>query len=194
MSQRIPEGAFAYYVGLGPSRSYEAVAEHFSASKQGIVNLAQRENWQERIADIERKAQQSVEQQAQESLEAVNSRHLRTAQVLLRKGLELLKDRQLTPQLALRAIEVGVKLERDIRGISVERTEAATFTLPHIETAADVGKAFAALLQAVSSGEVSPENADRIGKLLELHRRAIETADLETRLQKLEDANSEVHP
>jgi hypothetical protein len=46
--------------------------------------------------------------------------------------------------------------------------------------------ASAALLAAVAGGEIAPGEATAIGKLLELHLRAIEAHDLENRLAVLE--------
>lgn len=61
--------AFSYYWGLGPDRSYQAVAEKFEVSKKVITNLALKENWQKRIAEIERKAQEATDKKMVESLE-----------------------------------------------------------------------------------------------------------------------------
>jgi hypothetical protein len=191
VTHRIPRDAFVYYLSLGPNRSYEAVAEHFKVSRRGIARLAKRQQWQDRIADIERKAQQSMDQHAQEALEAVNDRHLRTAQVLLRKGLEYLRERALTQALAVRAIEIGIKLERDIRGIASDRAAPTTFKLPELKSAADIAKAFSALLEAIAAGQVSVDEGSRVGGLLELHRKALETADIEARLRQLEEASAE---
>ena len=60
------------------------------------------------------------------------------------------------------------------------------FTLPAIETVAHVTKASGALLEAVSSGELTPSEAAEIAKLLDTHTRAVEAFDLEERLRALE--------
>jgi hypothetical protein len=61
------------------------------------------------------------------------------------------------------------------------------FTLPKIETVADLPKASSALLDAVASGELTPGEAAELGKLLEAHVRAIEVTDLQERLRRLEE-------
>ena len=46
--------------------------------------------------------------------------------------------------------------------------------------------ASAALLAAVAGGEIAPGEASVVGRLLELHLRAVEAHDLEIRLSALE--------
>ena len=46
--------------------------------------------------------------------------------------------------------------------------------------------ASAALLAAVAAGEIAPGEASVVGRLLELHLRAVEAHDLEARLEALE--------
>ena len=77
MSAKIPPDALQFYLSLGPGRSYEAVAQKYGVTKRGVVKHAQKENWQARILEIERKARHSSEQKAVESMEMMNDRHLR---------------------------------------------------------------------------------------------------------------------
>jgi hypothetical protein len=58
--------------------------------------------------------------------------------------------------------------------------------LPSLTGAKDAVAASAALLAATAAGEIAPGEASAIGKLLELHLRAIEAHDLEARLATLE--------
>jgi hypothetical protein len=58
--------------------------------------------------------------------------------------------------------------------------------MPALERPQSVSAATAALLAAVASGQVTPGEGEAIGKLLELHRRAIELEDHEERLAYLE--------
>jgi hypothetical protein len=59
-------------------------------------------------------------------------------------------------------------------------------TLPPLESPADLPAVTQALLQSVASGELTPTEGEQIARLLEAHRRAVETADLERRLAALE--------
>jgi hypothetical protein len=59
-------------------------------------------------------------------------------------------------------------------------------TLPPLERPEDAMAATAALLQAVANGELTPSEAETVGKLLETHRRVTELVDVEARLTRLE--------
>ena len=86
-----PEDAFTFYLGLGLGRSYQAVADHFEASKGAVTALAKKEGWQARLAKIEREARGKADEKAVESLEQVNERHLKIARALQGKALEALR-------------------------------------------------------------------------------------------------------
>ena len=45
MSGKIPPDALEYYLGLGPDRSYQKVADHYGVSKRAVTKLAARERW-----------------------------------------------------------------------------------------------------------------------------------------------------
>src|SRR5690606_4735037 len=64
---------------------------------------------------------------------------------------------------------------------------ASDFELPAVESADDVAKAFQSLLQHAAAGRVSAEDAARYAGVLELSRRAIETAELDARLKRIEE-------
>lgn len=72
------------------------------------------------------------------------------------------------------------------RLLSPRRDRSITFDLPVIETAADLPMATAALLRAVSSGEITPSEAADVGKAVSAHIEAITAADLHHRLAALE--------
>jgi hypothetical protein len=61
-----------------------------------------------------------------------------------------------------------------------------TLDLPPMETPADLVKATAAIAAAVAEGEVTPEEGQAVAAIVETHRRAIETEDLERRLAAIE--------
>ena len=58
--------------------------------------------------------------------------------------------------------------------------------LPPIENLDGVGKAQAEILQAVSTGDITPNEGERIASIIEARRRSIETIDLEARISRLE--------
>jgi hypothetical protein len=69
----------------------------------------------------------------------------------------------------------------------VRRGRPVQFDLPDLEKAADLAPAMAGVLMATAAGDLTPEEASVIAGLLETKRRAIETGDLERRLEQLEE-------
>lgn len=63
--------------------------------------------------------------------------------------------------------------------------------LPAITAAADVPKAMAAVCEAVAEGDISPEEGAAVAGIVEASRRAIETAELESRIAALEASNGQ---
>ena len=61
-----------------------------------------------------------------------------------------------------------------------------SITLPTVKSIADTLEASAALLAAVSSGEITPDEGGRVMALLAAHRAIVETVDLEQRIAQLE--------
>jgi hypothetical protein len=66
------------------------------------------------------------------------------------------------------------------------RNRPVHFSMPSIETPADLGEAMGAILQAASDGELTPDEATAIASLVETRRRTIETLELEQRIARLE--------
>lgn len=66
------------------------------------------------------------------------------------------------------------------------RDSPVSFSLPAVETAQDAVAASSALLAAVASGEVTPDEAGRIMSLLSAHKSLVEAGDLEARIAALE--------
>jgi hypothetical protein len=97
------------------------------------------------------------------------------AEKLSRKAIEL----------ALDGDGPAMKLCLD-RLLAPRRDRSITFELPAIETAADLPMATAALLRAVSSGEITPSEAADIGKVVAARIEAITAADLNRRLIEIE--------
>ncbi len=123
MASKIPPDAFEYYLGLGPGRSYGAVAEKYGVTKRGVVKHAQKENWQERIHEIERKARRASDQKAVESLDQMNDRHLKSLRVVQGKALEALRSMALNSGMeAVRALDLAIRQERVVRGEPGDRT------------------------------------------------------------------------
>ena len=123
MNRRLPPDAFAYYLGLGVGRSYQATANHFSASKQAVVNLANKEDWPRKLLEAERRVGEAAAKKAEESIEAMNERHLRSLRAIQSKALESLRSLALdTAMDAVRALDLAIRQERVIRGEPGDRS------------------------------------------------------------------------
>jgi transposase len=123
MARKLPADALEYYVQLGAGRSYAAVAAKFGVSKRAVTKRAEKEGWQKRVAELETKARQAVEKRAVESLEQMNERHLLSLKVVQGKALEALRKMPLDSAIdAVRALDLGIRQERLIRGEPSDRT------------------------------------------------------------------------
>jgi hypothetical protein len=122
MKRKLPPDAFDFYVGLGISRSYQAVASKFGATKGAVVALAKREGWKERLAQIEAKVRKTSDERAAETLEEIRARHLKAARIIQGKAIEALQSSRLeTAMEAVRALELGVRTERLLIGEPTDR-------------------------------------------------------------------------
>jgi hypothetical protein len=90
-------------------------------------------------------------------------------------------------EMALEGDGVALRLCLD-RLLPPRKDRPLRIDLPRLESSADISKALAVLAQAVAEGELTPREANAIGNLLEGHRRAIETTELEARIAVLEEA------
>ena len=68
------------------------------------------------------------------------------------------------------------------------RGRAVRLSLPPISTAADTVAATGAVVDAVATGAISPEEGQAVAGVIEFQRRAIETNDLAARIEALERA------
>lgn len=73
------------------------------------------------------------------------------------------------------------------RLVPPRRDRAIEFVLPDVMTAADHPPALAAILQGVATGEITPQEGQALSAVLEQHRRALETVDIDARLRAIEE-------
>jgi hypothetical protein len=66
------------------------------------------------------------------------------------------------------------------------RSRVVPFALPKLETAADAVHAIAALVEAVAAGHLTPAEAAELAKLVDGFTRAVDTHDIQNRLERLE--------
>lgn len=120
---KLPKDAFDFYVSLGAGRGYQAVADRFAVTKRAVTNRAKKEQWQQKVAEIEAKARQNAEQRLVEALEDMNGRHIKSLRIVQARALEALRSMPLqTAMEAVRALDVAIRQERLIRGEPSDRT------------------------------------------------------------------------
>ena len=113
---KLPPTAFAYYLALGPGRSYQKVAARFGVSKQAVAKRARKETWQDEVTRLDALARQKATQEAVEGLAEMDERHRKSLQIIQKMAIEALRARgALSVKDAMRALVMAVKGERDVR-------------------------------------------------------------------------------
>jgi hypothetical protein len=72
------------------------------------------------------------------------------------------------------------------RLVPVRKGRPITFDLPPVETASDISKALGVIAKTMAAGELTPDEAGTVATVMEAHRKAIETTELEERVRNLE--------
>ncbi|MEA1835055.1 hypothetical protein U8607_23475 [Methylobacterium durans] len=86
--------------------------------------------------------------------------------------------------LAGNAVAMRLCLERVL---PLLQDRPVVFKLPPIESPADLPEATAGLLRAVTSGELTPGEAEALRKVIDTHIAALKLVDVTERLTNLED-------
>jgi len=135
MSKKIPDDAFDYYVGLGPGRSHQAVADNYGTTKRAVTKVAVRDDWAGRLRKIELDAQEKSDAKLADAsaaqreklanlTEEARDRHLKSLRAVYMRAIAALGQYPMTSASeAVRAMEMVIKLERLIIGEPSERTE-----------------------------------------------------------------------
>ena len=121
--KKIPTDAFDFYFSLGPGRSYQSVADRYAVSKRAVTNLAKREEWQQRLLDIEAKAREEADKKSPQTLKAVHERQLQSLRLVQRRAIERLRETPIESAAeAARALAQAIKQENVILGEPGDRT------------------------------------------------------------------------
>ena len=91
-------------------------------------------------------------------------------------------------EMALRGDTTALRLAME--RIAPVRRARVRFALPPVEAVTDLPKAVAAVLAAMASGTLSPEEGSAIGKALSLQCRVLEACELERRIALLEEGRA----
>lgn len=100
-------------------------------------------------------------------------------------------------KLTRRCIDLALSGDPTALRLCIERLAPApkerriAFDIPKASTAKDISAALAHVTAAVGAGLITPGEGNSLASLLEAQRRAIETADLEQRIERLEAARKE---
>ena len=97
------------------------------------------------------------------------------AEAITRKAIEKAKEGDM--------VAIRLCLERILSAVKSRPVE---IDLPPVETAKDITAAHGAVIAAMAKGEITPDDAAAIAGVLEAQRRAIETVELETRIEEIE--------
>ena len=88
-------------------------------------------------------------------------------------------------QLALRGDSTALRLCME-RLAPALKDRAINFPIRPPASAREINNTLAKVAQAVGAGTLTPAEGNSIAALLEVHRRGVETADLEDRIERLE--------
>lgn len=118
-----------------------------------------------------------------------NSRNKTTLaiQSLLQGQAERLTETAINAALAGDMTALKLCLERILPSL---KELPINIKLPSMMNAQDLPIMTAAIIRAVSSGDLLPSEAEKISKLVDVHRQAIEAADFDSRLKALEQAQT----
>ncbi len=96
--------------------------------------------------------------------------------------------------LARKAIELALEGDTTALRLCLERLippakdKPLSLKLPNAVTVSEIAGAVAEVLKAVAAGEITPSEGQAVAALLDQHRKALETAELERRIEALERA------
>ncbi len=117
MKKRIPPDAYAFYLSLGVSRSYSAVAEKYGVSKRAVAFCAEREGWQKKLAADEGKVREKAERAAAENIQTLRDQDLKVIRFGKGRCVETLKTLPIESATdAIKTYMLLVKAERELRG------------------------------------------------------------------------------
>ncbi len=101
-----------------------------------------------------------------------------------------------TEKLTRKVVELALNGDTTALRLCLERicpprkSRPVNITLPETQTVDGVAEAQAEVVQAVASGDLTPEEGISITNILEARRKAIETHDHESRIAALEEGNN----
>ena len=138
--------AFDRYFRLGADRSLTRLHEALAAEGGRVPALRTLEEWSrtyhwaDRIADVECRAREAEDAARITAIREMQERHTKEGLLLQSRGSQWLAEfdsGDATPDVAIRAIAEGVRIERLARGEATERTERGDAADPRLERISD---------------------------------------------------------
>lgn len=116
--------------------SYSSLAKKYGASIGAITVRAGREKWALLREEIQRKAELSLLDEAQNEILEVKKRHVRIAKLMQKVGLEALEHKKYIPRSSKEAREFiieGVKMEKSAMGLDHQQKVPAIVNIVNKE-------------------------------------------------------------
>ena len=114
---RMPSDSFERFMGLGPQRTYQKLADALGVSKRSVVRRARRDAWQTRLAKIAVEVQVKTDAKLADDGADVNARHLKTLRLLQARALQGLASLPLRSGTdCARILDMAIKAERSVLG------------------------------------------------------------------------------
>ncbi len=110
-------------------------------------------------------------------------RATRAAEALLDGEAEALTRKAI--EKALEGDSIALRLCLD-RIVPPRKDRPISFELPDVKTAADTTAVMASILKGLATGDITPSEAETLGKLIESYAKALEVRTLEERITALE--------
>ena len=132
--------AFAIYRDMGPERGYAKVAQKLHKSQTIINRWGRTHNWVSRTESWDSEQDRLVRESFTKGITAMRKKHIDTAAMMLVKalrGLQNLREDDMTPRDIATMVDISSKLERLSRGEVTERTEGKTEISGKVEVESD---------------------------------------------------------
>lgn len=160
-TQQRPDGEqmFQAYVGMGPSRSYQRVADQFGWSKPCVTRTAMKGEWLKRLREIEAEARHEADKKMMEARVEAHERHIKLAKLIQTRAVQGLQAHQFdNARDASRALVDGVKLERTSLGESNDNHHVSVQAVTRREVESFVT---GSLFDDLDNEDVKAEEAER---------------------------------
>lgn len=115
--------AFRIFLEM-PERNIESVAVEVSKSQETIMRWAEKYEWERRVALFDFFQSQAEKKHAEREQKKMAAQQISLGKMLQAKGITALKDRDLSNEpvaVILKAIELGIQIERSARNIEKKK-------------------------------------------------------------------------